>query len=124
MNTNLKSFNTAFDTGAAVAILVGILATGSAIVGESLAARQTVRFLDSNLNTPAGVATLYSNIQSAALRVCTSGQWHLSRSDQVKTCTQEAEARAIKQVNVEALTAYAQMESKAPAATFAANVDK
>jgi UrcA family protein len=107
-----------------VAILVGILATGSAIVGESLAARQTVRFLDSNLNTPAGVATLYSNIQSAALRVCTSGQWHLSRSDQVKTCTHEAEARAIKKVNVDALTAYARMESTVPAATFAANVAK
>ena len=124
MNTNFKSFSTAFDTGAAVAILVGILVTGSAIVGESLAARQTVRFQDSNLNTPAGVATLYSNIQSAALRVCTSGQWHLSRSDQVKTCTQEAEARAVKQVNVDALTAYAQMESKAPTATFAANIAK
>ena len=124
MNTNLKSFNTAFDSGAAVVILVGILATGSAIVGESLAGRQTVRFQDSNLDTTAGVATLYLNIQSAALRVCTSGQWHLSRSDQVKTCTQEAEARAIKQVNVDALTAYAQMESKAPTATFAANIAK
>jgi UrcA family protein len=124
MNTNFKSLNTAFDTGAAVAILVGILVTGSAIVGESLAARQTVRFQDSNLNTPAGVATLYSNIQSAALRVCTSGRWHLSRSDQVENCTHEAEARAIKQVNVDALTAYAQMESKAPVATFAANSAK
>jgi UrcA family protein len=122
MNTNLKSFNTALDTGAAVAILVGILATASAIVGESVAARQTVKFLDSNLNTPAGVATLYSNIQSAALRVCTSGQWHLSRPDQVKTCTHEAEDRAIQQINVEALTAYAQMESKTSAPTFAANV--
>ena len=40
MNTNLKSFNTAFDTGAAVAILVGILATASAIVGESMAREQ------------------------------------------------------------------------------------
>jgi len=99
MNTNLN--NTAFDTGAAVAILIGVLATGSAIVGESLAARQTVRFQDSNLNTTAGVATLYLNIHAAALRVCTSGQWHLSRSDQVKTCTHEAEARAIQQVNVD-----------------------
>src|ERR1700730_9519090 len=124
MNTNLKSFNTAFDTGAAVAILIGILATGSAIVGESLAARQTVRIQDSNLSTPAGVATLYSNIQSAALRVCTSGQMHLIRSDQFKTCAQEAEARAVKQVNVDALTTYAQMESKAPVATLAANSAK
>jgi UrcA family protein len=122
MNTNLN--NTAFETGAAAAILVGILVTGSAIVGESLAARQTVRFQDSNLNTPAGVATLYSNIQSAAFRVCTSGQWHLSRSDQAKICTHEAEARAIKKVNVDALTAYARMESTVPAATFAANVAK
>jgi UrcA family protein len=122
MNTNLN--NTGFETGAAVAILVGILVTGSAIVGESLAARQTVRFQDSNLNTPAGVAALYSDIQSAALRVCTSGQLHLSRSDQVKTCTHEAEARAIQKVNVDALTAYAQMESTVPAATFAANVAK
>jgi UrcA family protein len=124
MNTNFKSFNTAFDTGAAVAILIGVLATASAIVGESLAARQTVSFQDANLNTTAGVATLYLDIQSAALRVCTSGQWHLSRSDQVKTCTHEAEARAIKQVNVDALTAYAQTESKAPVATLAANIAK
>ena len=124
MNTNLKSFNTAFDTVAAVVILIGVLATGTAIVGESLGGRQTVRFQDSNLNTAAGVATLYMNIQSAALRVCTSGQWHLSRSDQVKTCTHEAEARAIKQVNVDALTAYAQTESKGPVATFAANIAK
>ena len=47
MNTNLKSFSTAFDTVVAVVILIGVLATGTAIVGESLGARQTVRFQDS-----------------------------------------------------------------------------
>jgi UrcA family protein len=124
MNTNLKSFSTSFDTAAAAAILFGILATGSAMLGESLTARQTVKFQHSNLSTPAGVATLYSDIQAAAFRVCTSGQMHLTRPDQVKTCAQEAEARAVKKVNVEALTAYAQMESKAPVATLAANSAK
>jgi UrcA family protein len=124
MNTKLKSFSTSFDTAAAAAILFGILATGSAILGESLQARQTIKFQDSNLTTPAGVATLYSDIQSAAQRVCTAGQMHLTRSDQVNTCAQGAEARAVKKANVEALTAYAQMESKAPVATLAANSAK
>ena len=45
----------------------------------------------------------------------------MTRSDQVKSCVQEAEARAVKQVNFDALTAYAQMESKAPLVTVAAN---
>jgi len=121
---NLKSFSSTFDTGAAVLILIGILATGSAILGESLAGRQTVKFQDSSLRTPAGVATLFSNIRSAALRVCTSGQTHLTRSDQVKNCAQEAEARAVKKVNDDALTAYARMESKAPVVTVAANSAK
>jgi UrcA family protein len=124
MNTNLKPFSSTFDTGAAVLILIGMLATGNAILGESLAGRQTVKFQDSSLSTPAGVATLFSNIRSAALRVCTSGQTHLTRSDQVKLCAQEAEARAVKKVNVDALTAYAQMESKAPVVTVAANSPK
>lgn len=121
MNTNRKSFSSAFDTYAAVVILIGVLATGSAILGESLAGRQTVKFESSNLSTPAGVATLFSNIRSAALRVCTSGRTQLTRSDEIKNCTHEAEARAVKQVNADALTAYAQIESKAPVVTVAAN---
>jgi UrcA family protein len=121
MNANFKSVGTAFDTCAAVAILIGVIGTGSAVLGESLAGRQTVKFQVSSLSTPAGVATLFWDIRSAALRVCTSGQTHLTRSDQVKSCVQEAEARAVKQVNVDALTAYAQIESKAPLVTVAAN---
>ena len=121
---NFKSFSSTFDTGAAVLILIGILATGSAILGESLAGRQTVKFQASSLSTPAGVATLFLNIRSAALRVCTSGQTRLTRSDQVKNCAREAEARAVKKVNDDALTAYARMESKAPVVTVAANSAK
>jgi UrcA family protein len=121
MNTFFKSSGTLFDTVAAAAILVSILATGSAIVGESLAARQTIKFQQSDLGTPAGVATLYGDIRSAALQVCTAEQPRPARMDQVQTCTRQAEAQAVRRVNVDALTAYFRSESQHPAATFASN---
>jgi UrcA family protein len=123
MKLENKSLVAFFDTGAAAAILITILATGAAIVGESLSTRQTVQFQESNLRTPAGVATVYSDIEAAALRVCTSGQPRRARVDEVGSCTREAQSRAVKRLNVDALTAYSQAESRG-AATFASNLTK
>ncbi len=124
MKLEIKSLGAFFDTGAAAAILITILATGAAIVGESLSARQTVHFQESNLHTPAGVAMVYSDIEAAALRVCTSGQPRQARVDYVRTCTREAESRAVKRLNVDALTAYSRAESQRGAAIFASSLGK
>jgi UrcA family protein len=124
MNTFVKSSSSMFDTAAAMAILFSIFATGGAIVSESVAAHQTIKFEDSNLSTPAGVAALYASIQSAAVNVCTAELPRTTRVDQVDRCTHEATARAVRGVNVDALTAYFQSDRGQASATFASNLSK
>lgn len=124
MNTLVKSSGSIFDTAATLAILFAVFATGSAIVAESLAAHQTVKFEDSELGTPAGVAAVYGDIQSAALKVCTSELPRTRRADDVDLCTHEATARAVRGVNSGALTAYFRSEPDHGSTTLAYNFTK
>jgi UrcA family protein len=66
-----------------------------------------ILFQDLNLTTTAGVDALYQRIHSAAERVCTnSEQSNLAASDSAK-CTKDSLARAIKEIDLPALTAFA-----------------
>lgn len=65
----------------------------------------TVRYADLNLNTRAGVSTLYRRIEHAALRVCgDEGTRDPARQRVVQSCVDQAMASSVRFVNNEELT--------------------
>ncbi|MGO8856574.1 MAG: UrcA family protein [Steroidobacteraceae bacterium] len=123
MTTYSKHSSILFDASAAAVMFTCILATGSAVAGPTIeqTPSEVVKFGELNLSAPAGVATLYSRIHAAALRVCSSGRRDLGQLAEERVCAQKAEAKAVQQVNVDALTAYFEKKTGRPVATFAAN---
>jgi UrcA family protein len=123
MTAYRKASNLLFNACAAAVTLTGILATGNAFAGPSShqTVSEVVNFQDLKLNASAGVATLYSRIHAAAIRVCSSAPRDLAYLGEEKNCATEVEAKAVQQLNVDALTAYFEKTSGRPIATFAAN---
>ena len=90
-------------------LLAWVFVVSSAFAGEPDAQVRTedIKFQDLNLTTTAGVEVLYQRVHSAAQRVCAdSGQSNLAASALAK-CTKDAEARAIKEIYLPALTVFA-----------------
>ena len=126
MTDHIKDSKILFKASAATVMFTCILATGSAFASpfSEQAPSEIVKYQELNLNASAGVAALYSRIHAAALRVCSSGTRDLARLGEEKTCAKEAEAKAVRQVNVDALTAYYEVKTGRPVAKFAANSAK
>jgi UrcA family protein len=88
-----------------------IFASGSVALAQNPQAmqdipQQRVNFADVNLDSPAGVAKLYRRIESAAEQVCVDPAVRdVRRIAQGKLCLQQAIARAIRQIDLPALTA-------------------
>jgi UrcA family protein len=123
MKFNIKTTNTMIGAGVLCAsMLIG--ASAFADMSINPAPAETVKFQELNLNSPAGVAVLYARIHAAALRVCTSGSRDLSRYREEKICVKDAEARAVKDVGVDSLTAYFETKSGRKPAAFASNLTK
>jgi len=96
--------------GAAGVLLACVFVVSSAFAGEPDAQVRTedIKFQDLNLTTTAGVEVLYQRVHSAAQRVCAdSGQYDLGAASASVKCTKDAEARAIKEINLPALTLVA-----------------
>ncbi len=93
---------------AAAMMLTGMIAARGAYAGPSIeqTPSEVVKFQELDRSASAGVATLYSRIHAAALRVCSSGYRDLAHLGEEKICAKQAEAKAVPQVNVGALTAY------------------
>ncbi len=121
MNTNHTASGKFFRIAAAALILGGMLSTGGAFANGLEPVSETVKFADLNTDSPAGVAALYSRIHAAALRVCTSGSRDLTQLAAEKSCTIDAEAHAVKQLNLGGLTAYYQAKTGRAVPTLAAN---
>jgi UrcA family protein len=69
---------------------------------------EDIKFQDLNLATAAGVDALYTCIHSAALRVCAvSERSDLGAASASAKCSKEATARAVKELNLPALTTFA-----------------
>ena len=126
MTTHRKVSNFLINTGAAAVTLTCIFATGNALAGPSRqqTVSEVVNLQDLNLKASAGVATLYSRIHAAAIRVCSSAPRDLAYLGEEKSCAKEVEAKAVQQLNVDSLTAYFEKTSGRPIATFAANSAK
>jgi UrcA family protein len=95
--------------GAAGVLLacVSVLSSAFAAEPDTRVRTEDILFQDLNLTTTAGVDALYRRIHSAAERVCSeSGQSNLAELASAK-CTKDSLARAIKEIDLPALTAFA-----------------
>lgn len=79
---------------------------------------ETVKFGDLDLNSPEGIAALYSRIHSAARRVCDQPAGELAA---VGRCMSKTEADAVGKVNLASLTAFYQKKTGATPKTITAN---
>jgi UrcA family protein len=80
-------------------------AAGGAVTGEPL--KHVVSYGDLDLNQPEGIVTLYTRVQAAAIDVCAPVESvDMSRRAHLEPCIADATSRAVKSVNVPALTAY------------------
>jgi UrcA family protein len=80
-------------------------ASGGAVTGEPL--KHVVSYGDLDLNQPQGIVTLYTRVQTAAVDVCAPlGSVDMLRRAHLEPCVAEATSRAVKSVNIPALTAY------------------
>lgn len=82
------------------------------IVALAFVPKQTVKFQDLNIGSSDGAAALYGRVHTAAQHVCFSG-WDKSpaKVQRAEACANEAEARAVSQLNVPELTAYYEMKT-------------
>ena len=84
-------------------LLASVWVVPGAFAEESVRS-ETVKFEDLNVDTPAGVQTLYSRIHAAARRVCEVPD-PVMRLGAFK-CVSKAEAKAIQTLSLPQLTAY------------------
>jgi UrcA family protein len=86
------------------ATLVAFGLVGSYAFADDQLRTETVKFQDLNVDTTAGVETLYGRIHSAVKRVCSE----TDRMEQARasTCARKAEARAVESLNLPLLTTY------------------
>ena len=98
--------------GAAGVLLACVFVVSSAFAAEpdGEVRMEDVKFQDLNLDTAAGVDALYKRIHAAAQRVCAvHAQEYLGSFSgrAAAKCTKDAEAQAIKEINLPALTVFA-----------------
>ena len=108
MYSNTKTNSTIFATCAAAGMsLMCIFGVASAFVPK-----ETVKFQDLNIESPADVAALYQRLHTAARHVC-HAEWDRDpvKVKRAEACANEAEVRAVSQLHVAGLTAYYQMNT-------------
>jgi len=108
MKSSVKSENRAFFPFAIAMLLACAFVTSNAFAGGEVRS-ETVKFQDLNVDTPAGVETLYNRIHSAARRVCAESDPVAARG--VGVCIRKAESKAITDLNLPGLTAYYRLKS-------------
>ena len=116
MNANVKSDNRTILAYATALWLACGLAASNALAGD--ARSETVKFTDLNLDTQAGVETLYGRIHSAAWRVCQQPGGELTA---VRGCMRKAESEAVGKVNKSLLTAFYQKKTGSQPQTITAS---
>lgn len=93
--------------------LVALVATGLAFVGSAAVAAPltetrevTVHYADLNLESAAGIESLYARIRSAAKKVCGSAErTDLDAQSAMRTCREAAVANAVAKTGNAALAA-------------------
>jgi UrcA family protein len=98
--------------------------TCTSLVAIAFIPKETVKFQDLNIDSPAGAAVLYQRLHAAAQHVCFAG-WDTDpvKVERAEVCANQAESRAVSQLNVAELTAYYQVKSRQDL-TLTANLAK
>jgi UrcA family protein len=96
---------------ACTAAVMSLMCTG--VVAIAFIPKETVKFQDLNINSSAGAAALYQRLHAAARHVCFA-EWDRDpvRVQRAEDCANEAESRAVSQLNVAELTAYYQIKGR------------
>ena|SRR5271165_2797165 len=83
------------------------------LVAIAFIPKENVSFQDLNIESPAGAAALYQRLHAAAQHVCFA-EWDKDpiKVERAEACANEAESRAVSQLNVAELTAYYQAKSR------------
>jgi|ERR1022692_1995404 UrcA family protein len=83
------------------------------VVALAFIPKETVKFQDLNIDSPAGAAALYQRLHAAARHVCFA-EWDKDpvKVQRADSCANEAESRAVSRLNVAELTAYYQVKSR------------
>jgi UrcA family protein len=118
MYSNTKINRTIF--GACSAAVMSLVCTFG--VAIAFVPKETVKFQDLNIDSPAGVAALYQRLHVAAQHVCYA-QWDRdpAKVQRAETCANEAEAWAASQLHVAGLNAYYQMNTDRQLLTLTAS---
>ena len=87
--------------------------TCTSLVAIAFIPKETVKFQDLNIDSPAGAAVLYQRLHAAAQHVCFA-EWDKDpvKVQRAEACANQAESRAVSQLNVAELTAYYQTKSR------------
>ena len=95
------------------------------LVAIAFVPKETVKFHDLNIDSPADVAALYQRLHTAAQHVCYA-EWDKDpvKVKRAEACANEAEARAVSKVNVAGLSAYYQMKTGRQVLTLTASSAK
>jgi len=90
------------------------------LVALAFIPKETVKFQDLNIDSPAAAAALYQRLHAAARHVCFA-EWDKNpvKVQRAEICTNEAESRAVSQLNVAELTAYYQIKNRQESALTA-----
>jgi UrcA family protein len=96
---------------ACTAVVMSLMCTF--LVATAFIPKETVKFQDLNINSPAGAAALYQRLHAAAQHVCFA-DWDKDpvKVQRAEACANQAEFRAVNQLNVAELTAYYQTKSR------------
>jgi UrcA family protein len=104
----------------ALVALASLSASAFATESSQTQARETVKYGDLNLAHPEGVAALYQRVAVAAGKVCSSYESSdLTLRGQWRACVRDARSRAIADINIPALSAYAASREERHSPTLA-----
>ena len=106
MNTITQKTNTHFALAAVAAVcLASVAVAAQANQAANDVPARTVHYSDLNLNTEAGVATLYRRIRNAAEQVCGDvGSRQLEQAAAARACVRQAIFSSVQSVNNPQLT--------------------
>ncbi len=120
MNSYAKTGSRTFVLAGFLVVSLSVLSfanSASAGTRDNEVAMAVVKFQDLDVNSPSGAASLYWRIHEAANRVCGVDDHNLALPPPARRrCAQDAEARAVGQLDLSRLTAYYQAKTgKQPA---------
>ena len=108
MNTRTFRRSTLLAAAFVAAGMISWTAEATAATTNTEVLKEVVTYGDLNLNRPEGVTALYRRVSHAAVAVCTPFESReLTQMSAWKQCVSASISRAVAQINIPALTAYA-----------------